>query len=492
MAVKLLVVLAALAVLLTGVTVSLDQGSESRPVTLTFVGDIMLGRSVAPVAAGDPDGLFRDVRHVLRGSDLTLGNLESPLTTRPQVSPNPNVLIAEPGTAGLLASAGFDVLSLANNHAGDAGPEGVTDTLAALTAHGLQAVGAGPTKAIAAAPVHVTVEGVRIAIVAFDATGAGLVAGTTAGVDPWEPEAARLAVTEAAASADLVVASVHGGVEYLPESDPRMVRIGELLTSWGVDVVWGHGPHVSQPVVVEDTGHGPAIVATSVGNFLFDQRGPSTGGGMVLQVLADRHGVIAHRTGTTSHHDLRVHFTGWDLPVGEAVLLNDSWWELHRGPRHVVRQSSPLPEPFPWGEVLAAGRGRLTGNDTEVVVSYRARSGAHPVRDGLTAVTWTDSDGYTMHLGVFAPNDLAPVWQAGMVPAPIAGLVVCDGALSLAYRTLDSPDVGRTGAAVWRPDGLDAVELLPGPGIPACGDADLDGRTDPLVLDRRPTDDLRP
>ena len=146
---KFLGVVVALSVLLAGVGVALHQPSGPRPVTLTFVGDVMLGRSVAPVAAADPGGVFRDVRQILRESDLTLGNLESALTTRPHVSPNPNILVAEPAAAGLLATAGFDVLVLANNHAGDAGPEGVVETLDALARHGLTAVGAGPNGVVA-------------------------------------------------------------------------------------------------------------------------------------------------------------------------------------------------------------------------------------------------------------------------------------------------------------------------------------------------------
>ena len=103
-----------------------------------------------------------------------------------------------------------------------------------------------------------------------------------------------------------------------------------------------------------------------------------------------------------------------------------------------------------------------------------------------------DADGYTTHLGVFRPDDLLPVWQAGVVPSPIAALVVCDGSLALADRTLDSAAVWSTGAAVWRPAGLQATDFLGGHGRPACGDADLDGRSDPLVLDRVPSADFRP
>lgn len=488
---KALTIIVALAVLLTGVRLSLDQASPSPAITLTFVGDIMLGRSVGPVAAADPDGVFRDVRHLLRDSDLSFGNLESPLTSLSHQSLNPNVLIADPAMAELLATAGFDVVSLANNHAGDAGPGGVVETLEALASHEVLAVGAGRDALGAAAPVEVTVRGVRVAILAFDATGSGPVASTEPGIVAWDPAAARRAVTAASGSADVVITSIHGGVEYLPESDPRMLRIADLLVSWGADVVWGHGPHVAQPVLVADPNRS-GIVATSLGNFLFDQRGPLTGRGVILQVLADRHGVIAHRTGTTEHHDLRVHFTGWDLPRGDAGLVQGSWWSLQRRPLLVSGTSPGRLDPFPWGETLAAGIGPLTGSQPELVVSYRAPSTSHPVRDGLPAIRWTDPEGYTMHLGIFRPADLAPVWQAGMVPAPIAALAVCDGSLALAYRSLESATVTDTGAAVWRPAGLTATDFLPGPGRPACGDVDADGRSDPLALDRPARGDLRP
>jgi len=128
-------------VLLAG-TAAAAFAQNSSPITLTFGGDVMLGRSVGPVAAADPDGLFRDVRHILRSSDLAFANLESPLTTRPHQTANPNVLVADPATAPLLDAAGFDVLSIANNHAADAGQGGIRDTVAALEAVGIAPLGA--------------------------------------------------------------------------------------------------------------------------------------------------------------------------------------------------------------------------------------------------------------------------------------------------------------------------------------------------------------
>lgn len=468
--------------LVGSVAIALDS-TPVAPVTLTFVGDVMLGRGVAPVAAADPDGLFADVRFILRNSDLTLGNLESALTTRPHVSAGPNDLIAHPTSASLLGSAGFDVVSLANNHVGDAGPDGVLDTLAAVETAGLRTVGGGVNRAAASEPLHVEISGLHIAVLAFDATGAGLAARAGPGVAKWDPDEAREATEAATAAADIVIVSVHGGVEYLPESDPRMLDISERLVDWGADVVWGHGPHVVAPITTVPTAGGEsAIVATSLGNFLFDQRGPDTGRGVILQVMVDPDGVIAHRTGSTSHHDLRVHFTGWDAPISDAALLDGAWWNLVRRPTiHSIDFN--LGE-FGWGEVTAAAIGRITGDQPEVVVAFRHVPGPHPVRDGLPGVRWVDASGTSAHLGIYRHDDLHPLWVAGMVPAPIVDIAACDGAVALAYGALDDPSVSATGAAEWRPTGLDAAERLAGPGVAACADVDGDGVTEPVIIDR--------
>jgi poly-gamma-glutamate capsule biosynthesis protein CapA/YwtB (metallophosphatase superfamily) len=460
----------------------LRDSKPDTPVSLAFVGDIMLGRGVAPIAGGDPSGLFEEVRWILRSSDLTLGNLESPLTMREHRSLSPYSLRADPSTASLLADAGFDVLSLANNHVGDAGPGGVLDTIEAIESVDMMAVGAGPDRSTAREPLIVDVDGLRISILAFDATRAGLAAGVAPGVVGWDERAAERAVRSASGRSSLVVVSLHGGVEYLPEPDPRMLRLAEKLTTWGADIIWGHGAHVVQPVLVEPGRH-PTLTATSLGNFLFDQRGPLTGQGAVLEVMADRAGLIAYRVGVTSHSDLRVRWMGWELPEGDAVLIEGEWWGLMRRvqPRRAV---TPPIDDFRWGSVVAAASGRVTGEDLETVISFRQIPGSHPVRAGFPSVQWVDADGMSPHLGIYQAHDLTPVWVAGMVPGPVAELAACDGAVALAYSELDDPSVVATGAAVWRPFGLVAAERLPGWGQPGCADVDGDGSTEPVILQR--------
>lgn len=457
---------------------------EDRPTTLLLAGDLMLGRQVSTIVSRDPVGLFEDVRVVVREADVAMANLESPLTSMGHASANPNALEADPAAAALIAEAGFDVMSMANNHAGDAGAESVIDTIAAVEGAGMAAAGAGPNLAGAGAPLMLEFEGTRVAVMAFDATGAGLPAGAGAGVVSWDPVVARESVTRLAEGSDLVVVSVHGGVEYLPESDPRMSEIARMLVGWGADVVWGHGAHVVQPLTtVAGTDGRRAVIATSLGNFLFDQRGPLTGTGALLEVMADRDGVIAYRLGATSHRDLRVHFEGWETPTGDAALVDGEWWTLVRDSRPTVDSRVEVAD-FEWGEVVAASAGRITGDDLETVVSFRQPAHPHPVREGLPEVDWTDAGGRTSHLGIYRTADMSPVWVAGMVPAPVVEVTACDSSIAMAYSGLDDPTVIATGAAVWRQFGLDASARLAGPGIPGCVDIDGDGLTEPVVLGR--------
>jgi hypothetical protein len=404
------------------------------------------------------------------------------LTSRKHQSPSPYELEADPASALLLADAGFDVLSLANNHLGDAGPEGILDTVEAVESTGLKTVGAGTNLASAAQPLFYDVAGLRVAVVAFDASRSGLAAGSGPGVAPWDEKRAQSVVESASRRADLLVASLHGGVEYLPETDPRMLALAKKLVTWGADVVWGHGAHVVQPAIVAGDDR-RSLIVTSLGNFIFDQRGPLTGRGAMLQVLADRAGVIAYRMGDTTHTDLRVHWVGWNRPQGDAVLIDAEWW-------HLIRQVRTLPNPesaiehFQWGEVLAASDGRVTGVGLETVVSFRQLPRQHPVRDGLPDLPWVDAQGMTSHLGIYRAGDLAPIWVAGMVPSRVAKVAACDGAIALAYSGRSEPGVVAASGATWRTFGLDLAEPLPGPGRPGCADVDGDGRSDPVILDR--------
>lgn len=453
-------------------------------VRLLLAGDAMLGRGVARLA---PDEALAGIRAQVAAADVAVANLESPLTTRPHdPAAGPNALEADPAAARQLAAAGFDALSVANNHAGDAGPGTVGDSLAALAAAGLVGIGGGATADEALAPHVIEANGLRIALLAFDATGQGPGAGPDrAGVAAWDEAVAQAAVERARAGADVVVVGLHAGTEYVPAADPYTLRLAGLLARWGVDVVWASGPHVVQPFAVLDPdGDGrPTVVAASLGNLIFDQHAPGTRQGALLEVVLGRDGARAYRVGDTDHEDGPVRFVGWRPPAGDAALLDDGWWSLAR-PVAPAPTAVAAPVGFP-GDVVDATRGDADGDGTaDLVVAFRRPARARVGRELLPADQRVDALGRTAHVGVYRDRPLESRWVAGTLADPVSHLAACDGALAVGYSTLDDDAVVRTGAWRWGGFGFVTLPDLPGPGTPACADVDGDGASDPLVLER--------
>ncbi|MCC6224621.1 MAG: CapA family protein [Thermoleophilia bacterium] len=455
---------------------------------LLFAGDVMLGRGVATAAPAAE--LFAGIELQVAAADVAIANLESPLTARPHdPAAGPNALEAGPESAGVLAVAGFDALALANNHAGDAGPATVTDTLAALAGAGLGAVGGGLGQEAAFAPLVVDAGGLRIALLAFDATGQGPRAGPRApGIAWWDDELVRAAVARARAASDIVAVGLHGGAEYVKATDPYLLRLATSLAGLGVDVVWGHGPHVVQPIaVIDPDGDGrPTVVATSLGNLLFDQHVPGTREGALLEVLAGSEGVRAFRVGQVEHEEGPVRFRAWLPPRADAVALGRAWWSLAGPVEPVAREPAPALDSFP-GDVLDAAVGDPNGDgQPDVTVAFRRPYAPTAVGALVPRGQLVDEHGRSAHVGLYRPGDLRPRWVAGTLLRPVAALAPCDGTLAVAYSQLDDPAVDAGGAWRWGGFGFLPLPDLPGSGRPACADVDGDGKLDPLVLERSP------
>ncbi len=286
-----------------GEWVYLRGGQPVQPgetlVELVAAGDTNLARSVNPQTAFDSSAAW------LRAADIALLNLECALSERPGLegaegaAGSPYRLVASPEAAEALAQAGIDIAGLANNHTLDADPDGLADTVQTLEQAGVTALGAGADPSAAAALLVKSVRGLKIAFLAYNAVTSPDPALPGWSVAAWQRDQAEAAVRRAAMQSDAVVVSLHWGSEYQLEADFTQVEDAQALIAAGADLVIGHHPHVTQPVMVQARAEGSAgLAAFSLGNFVFDQGSNTPAGekvnqGLVLRAFFDRDGLRA-------------------------------------------------------------------------------------------------------------------------------------------------------------------------------------------------------
>lgn len=270
---------------------------------LAFAGDVIAQDAVkAAGAAHGWSSVLGAAADAVRGADLALVNVESPITER-VVRSGDMIFHADESLLAALRAAGFDVASFANNHVYDQGRRGFTDSLAALERAGFVVAGAGPSLEAACRPQLVERRGIRVALLART-----LVLNFDDHATDRDPSVCRLAegplkrrAREAReAGADLVVASLHWGNEYEHSPRDEQVDAAQRIVEAGVDLVIGHHPHVLQRVArVHVRDDRDALVAYSLGNLVSNQardfddgRSPAASGdardGVVLRVAVHR------------------------------------------------------------------------------------------------------------------------------------------------------------------------------------------------------------
>jgi len=254
---------------------------------IVHVGDMNLARGLARgfLLAGRGGEVFAGVRDALRGADIALGNLESVLVDRGDYADPPMTMVfAGPKEgAALLRDAGFAAVATANNHAWDHRRAGLLESLAHLDSAGVAHTGTGPTLDDAWRPVILARKGWTVAVFSltriFNHPSMSVFGTPAECCVAWADtvrfrRAARTA--RDSLGADLVLVSVHQGLEYQPVPRREDVAVLRGLVRAGADVVIGHHPHVPQGIEWVD---GKPILY-SLGNFVFLQNSPWTRSGL--------------------------------------------------------------------------------------------------------------------------------------------------------------------------------------------------------------------
>jgi len=268
--------------------------TPSLTVNLEAVGDIMLARSIGQqVLSQGPQVVFAGVQPVLASADVLVGNLECALTSSNHPQPKAYTFAAPPETANALVLAGFDVLSLANNHAMDYGAVGLADTVKNLQLNGIASVGAGMNAAEAHRPVILERNGLRLAFLAYanvPVENSGFNARVWTAIDSqpginWaEPNQIKVDVAAAKKETDVIIVLLHSGYEItsiLPgiSNDQRLAAHAAIDA--GAALVIGSHPHFLQSI---ERYHG-GLIAYSLGNFVFDNYQGVANASIILHVV---------------------------------------------------------------------------------------------------------------------------------------------------------------------------------------------------------------
>jgi len=242
------------------------------------------GETVVQAAATGHAGA---VAAYFRDADLALVNHEGPTPTDFRYHPTGLTFSFDSALEAGIYDAGVDVVSLANNHIRNFGSLGVTQTIANVRAAGLIPVGAGANLDAANAPAWFTIDGVRVAILAFDAINLAANGATASrpGAAPLDLARAGADIRAArAAGAQVVIVVPHWGVEYTAAATAAQRAAAAALIADGADVILGSHPHWAG--AMEQIGNG--IVVYSMGDFIFDlDRSEQTDEGLIVELTFD-------------------------------------------------------------------------------------------------------------------------------------------------------------------------------------------------------------
>lgn len=216
----------------------------------------------------DYSSVLSEVKYVTANADYSIVNLECPVcyeSEKPIIKVGSNLGCSRKGVKAL-KWAGFDCVTLANNHFYDFGFEGVTNTLETCEAIGLDTVGGGANLVEAAKTLYKKINGQTLAIINCCEHEFSIATETTAGSNPLNPIQQYYAIKEAKRNSDFILLIIHGGNEYYNYPSPRMKEIYHFFIDAGADAVINHHQHCFSGY---ETYQGKPIIY-GLGNFCFD------------------------------------------------------------------------------------------------------------------------------------------------------------------------------------------------------------------------------
>lgn len=237
-------------------------------VKLSAVGDILLSGTVAELikneGAKEP---FVFIIDELIKNDILFGNLECPFSNRGSPIKNKCCLYSPSETVKSLKSAGFNVVSLANNHIFDYGYESFEDTISLLKENDISWFGAGKNSDEARTPTILSVNNLSIGFLGYSWDFIGSINATENkfGTAPLSKKPIINDVKKLKEKVDVVIVSLHWCYEREKYPLPSQRKLAHKIINAGANLILGHHPHVLQGVEEYNGG----FIVYSLGNFIF-------------------------------------------------------------------------------------------------------------------------------------------------------------------------------------------------------------------------------
>ncbi|HID39272.1 MAG TPA: CapA family protein [Calditrichaeota bacterium] len=244
-----------------------SQKSEGT-VHLMFAGDVTLANHFEQNVGYDFSYPFQFLNWFGQ-ADITMVNLENPLTRRGKPVEKPFTFRAMPEYVHLLQAGGIDIVTLANNHIYDFGKEGLYDTIRILDKGKIKHVGAGINLAAARKPVIFVKKGIRLAYLAY--YGLGRHSDSHPATEDSAGTALRCLnyiaddIARVRDSVDVIIINFHWGIEKQNYPGADQLAFAHAVIDAGADFIIGHHPHVLQGI----EKYKGKLIAYSLGNFIF-------------------------------------------------------------------------------------------------------------------------------------------------------------------------------------------------------------------------------
>lgn len=276
-----------------------SDSAENPKISIYAVGDIMLDRGVKYMVYkyGDKNYKFpfENIADYLSGATILFGNLESQISDKGNKIGTINSFRVEPEGIDGLEYAGFDILSVANNHSFDYNLAALKDSLERLKNADITYVGGGLNKEEAFGLKIIEKNKIKIGFLAYCLVGAQGWAATdnSAGIafiNSEHIDEIKSDISKAKKQVDILFVSSHFGDEYQLRQNKSQEIVYRAFIDAGADIVLGHHPHVIQPIEQYSNGW----IAYSLGNFIFDQGfDEDTMKGLLLEISVENKKIVS-------------------------------------------------------------------------------------------------------------------------------------------------------------------------------------------------------